>query len=106
MIEITQAAAERLQIMADKKGVELIGVRVAVLGGGCAGMSYDMDFEDTADPDDLVFGDHPKIFVDPKSHEFLKGTVLEFTDGLKGVGFVFKNPNADSTCGCGTSFSV
>ncbi len=106
MIEMSPSAAERLQIMADKSGVELVGVRVAVLGGGCAGFSYDMDFEESADSDDLVFGDHPKIFVDKKSHEYLDGTVLEFTGGLKGVGFVFKNPNADTTCGCGTSFSV
>ena len=106
MIELSGAAAERLQVMADNKGVPLVGVRVAVLGGGCAGMSYDMDFEDTAGDEDLVFGTHPKIFVDKKSHEYLAGTVLDFTGGLKGVGFVFKNPNVENTCGCGTSFSV
>jgi iron-sulfur cluster assembly protein len=92
--------------MANGKGVELVGVRVTVLGGGCSGLSYDMDFESELEPDDLVFGDHPKIFVDKKSHEFLDGTILDFTGGLKGVGFVFRNPNANSTCGCGSSFSV
>jgi len=106
VIKMTEAAAKRLEIMADKAGVELVGLRVSVLGGGCSGLSYDMDFESKSDDNDLVFGEHPKLFVDKKSHEYLDGTVLDFTGGLKGSGFVFINPNADKTCGCGSSFSV
>ncbi len=106
MIEMTEAAAEQLERMAEKAGVELVGLRVCVLGGGCSGLSYDMDFESEAGPDDVVFGEHPKIFVDKKSLEFVDGTILEFTGGLTGTGFVFQNPKARNTCGCGSSFSV
>jgi len=106
MIEMTTAAARRLEVMAEKAKIDLVGLRVSVLGGGCSGLSYDMGFESNAEEDDLVFGDHPKIFVDKKSHEYLDGTILDFTGGLRGTGFVFKNPNAEQTCGCGSSFAI
>ncbi len=84
-----------------------MGVRVKVKGGGCSGLSYDVALADTPRETDLVFGDDaPRVFVDPKSHEFVDGLVLDVSRGLVGTGFVFNNPKAQKTCGCGTSFSV
>lgn len=83
-------------------------LRVMVVGGGCSGMSYKLGFESQeATPNDKVYEkDGIKIVIDPKSYLYLSGTELDFTDGLSGQGFVFKNPNAKRTCGCGTSFSA
>ncbi len=106
MISMTDSCKQYLQEVAERDDTALVGIRVAVRGGGCSGLSYDMDFESTAREDDLVFGDHPKIFCDPKSFKFLNGMVLDVTSGMIGTGFVFRNPNADKTCGCGSSFSV
>ncbi len=106
MISMTQQCADHLEKLAVREERALIGVRVAVRGGGCSGLSYDIGFEDAERPDDHVFGDHPKVFVDPKSMKFVDGLILDVTTGLIGTGFVFKNPNAQKTCGCGTSFSV
>ncbi len=83
-------------------------IRVQVVGGGCSGMSYKLGFE-SADPqaNDKVFEkDGVKLVIDSKSILFLGGTVLDFSDGLNGTGFVFNNPNAKRTCGCGSSFST
>ena len=106
MIEITESAIERLRLVAAEQDVELVGVRVGVTGGGCSGLSYILDFEKEARLGDRVFGDTPKIFVDRKSVVFLDGTTLDFEGGLNGKGFVFRNPNAKSTCGCGSSFAA
>lgn len=106
MLEISDAAIQRLRAVAEEQGVELVGVRVGVSGGGCSGLSYVLDFEKAPRLGDSVFGDNPKIFVDRKSLVFLRGTTLDFEGGLNGKGFVFKNPNAKASCGCGSSFSV
>lgn len=106
MLEISEAAILRLRDVAAEQGVELVGVRVGVSGGGCSGLSYVLDFEKAPRLGDSVFGDNPKIFVDRKSLVFLRGTTLDFEGGLNGKGFVFKNPNAKASCGCGSSFSV
>ncbi len=106
MITMTEACAKHLESMASRDGRALVGIRVAVRGGGCSGLSYEIDFEETQREDDLVFGDDIRIFVDPKSHPFLDGMQLDVTSGMIGTGFVFRNPNADKTCGCGSSFSV
>lgn len=105
-VQVTQAAIERLTAVAAEQGVELVGVRVGVTGGGCSGLSYMLDFESAPRLGDSVLGDKPKIFVDRKSLVFLRGTTLDFEGGLNGKGFVFKNPNAKASCGCGSSFSV
>lgn len=105
-VQISQNAANRLKEVAAEAGVALVGVRVGVTGGGCSGLSYMLDFEDKPRLGDQVFGESPKIFVDRKSLVFLKGTVLDFEGGLNGKGFVFTNPNATSSCGCGSSFSA
>lgn len=106
VLEVSEAAIARLRIVAAEQGIDLVGVRVGVSGGGCSGLSYVLDFEKTPRLGDSVFGDSPKIFVDRKSLVFLRGTMLDFEGGLNGKGFVFKNPNAKASCGCGSSFSV
>ncbi len=82
-------------------------VRVGVKSGGCSGLSYDLKFDKDSVEDDKVFEDNGvKIIVDKKSFLYLIGTTLEYSGGLNGTGFVFNNPNANRTCGCGESFSL
>lgn len=82
-------------------------VRVGVKSGGCSGLSYDLDFDTSVAPQDKVYEDNSiKIVVDKKSILYLIGTTLEYSGGLNGKGFVFNNPNAQRTCGCGESFSL
>lgn len=82
-------------------------VRVGVKSGGCSGLSYDLKFDREKDDDDKVFQDNGvKIIVDKKSFLYLIGTTLDYSGGLNGAGFVFNNPNANRTCGCGESFSL
>ncbi len=82
-------------------------IRVAVKGGGCSGLMYDLEFDASIGDSDQVFEDKEiKILVDKKSLLYLVGTQLDFTDGLNGKGFHFVNPNASRTCGCGESFAV
>lgn len=82
-------------------------VRVGVKSGGCSGLSYELNFDNKKDDADKVFEDNNvRIIVDKKSFLYLVGTVLEYSGGLNGKGFVFNNPNAQRTCGCGESFSL
>ena len=82
-------------------------LRVSVVGGGCSGLSYKMDFDNEAKPMDQVFEDNGlKIVCDLKSFLYLVNTELDFSDGLNGKGFYFNNPNASRSCGCGESFAV
>lgn len=82
-------------------------VRVGVKSGGCSGLSYDLKFDKVLAEDDKMFEDNAiKIIVDKKSFLYLIGTTLEYSGGLNGTGFVFNNPNANRTCGCGESFSL
>lgn len=82
-------------------------VRVSVTSGGCSGLSYNLDFDDTSMPEDQVFEDNGvKVVTDLKSFLYLCNTTLEFSGGLNGKGFYFNNPNASRTCGCGESFAV
>ncbi len=106
MIHVTDKAAEQIKKIMEKEGLPGHGLRVAVVGGGCSGMSYKLNFEKDAAQGDKVYEEKGvRIIVDPKSTLFLNGTTLDFSDGLTGTGFTFVNPNAKSTCGCGTSFS-
>ena len=107
-ISITEKAADKVRGFAAKEDLQEFGLRVGVKGGGCSGLTYQLSVEkDPPRPDDKVIEEHGlKIFVDRKSYVFLAGTVLEYSDGLNGKGFEFRNPNAKTTCGCGTSFSV
>jgi len=82
-------------------------VRVGVKSGGCSGLSYDLSFDNSKSDQDRLFEDNQvKILVDKKSLLYLLGTTLEYSGGLNGKGFVFNNPNAERTCGCGESFSL
>ena len=106
-ITITKEAAEHVRHFAALEGKPDANLRVAVKGGGCAGLSYVLELADEPQEGDKVIEAHGlKLFVDRKSYVFLAGTVLEYQGGLNGKGFVFHNPNAKTTCGCGTSFSV
>ena len=82
-------------------------IRVGVKGGGCSGLMYELDFDNTInDADKVVEDNNIKIVVDKKSYLYLVGTELDYSGGLNGKGFVFNNPNANRTCGCGESFSL
>ena len=106
-IRIDKDAAEHVRVFAQQSGRPDSHLRVGVKGGGCAGMTYILDLVDTPREDDKVIEEHDlKLYVDRKSYIFLAGTILEYSGGLNGKGFVFNNPNAKTTCGCGTSFSV
>lgn len=82
------------------------GLRLAVKGGGCSGLSYDMKFDEKKPGDQEYNFDGLQVFIDPKSSLYLAGIVFDYSDSLKDKGFKFKNPNASKTCGCGESFSV
>ena len=108
MIDISEKA--RKKILQLKQGAELDDsyfLRVGVVGGGCSGLSYKLDFDNESQPNDQVFEDNGvKLVTDLKSFLYLCDTVLEFSDGLNGKGFHLSIPNASRTCGCGDSFSV
>ena len=100
------AASKVAELLADEEGAENLALRVAVRPGGCSGYSYDMFFDSEIAEDDIVrsFGD-VRLVVDPESAELIKGSSLDYRDGLQGAGFHITNPNATRTCGCGSSFS-
>jgi iron-sulfur cluster assembly protein len=109
MITVTDKAVKEIKrIQSSDPTAAGTNVRVQVVGGGCSGMSYKLGFDKEAGAtNDKVFEyEGFKIVVDPKSYLYLSGMTLDFTDGLNGTGFVFNNPNAKRTCGCGSSFSV
>ena len=107
MIAVTSTAAEQMQkLLAKHDGAR--GLRVGVKAGGCSGFEYVFEWEADPQPDDLVFEgpDGVRVWVDPRSHRLLDGTTLDYDTNLVSRGFVFQNPNAKQTCGCGTSFST
>lgn len=108
MITISERAVNKLVTLRQESNFdESYFVRVGVEGGGCSGLTYKLDFDNSLKGDDKIFEDKGvKIAVDKKSFLYLVGTQLDFTDGLNGKGFNFINPNANRTCGCGESFSV
>ena len=108
MIEVTEKAKSRIkELRAEESKSDNHHIRVAVKGGGCSGLMYDLFFDEKISQEDQVFEDNGiKILVDKKSLLYLLGTKLDFSDGLNGKGFQFINPNASRTCGCGESFSV
>jgi iron-sulfur cluster insertion protein len=103
---LSQAAARRVaEILASDPGAKAL--RVEVLAGGCSGFQYKFDLTDAKNPDDLVItAEGATVFVDPVSLDLLSGSELDYKDALMGAHFAVKNPNATSSCGCGTSFSV
>lgn len=108
MITVSERAATQVdKLMAQETLGDDYFIRVSVVGGGCSGLSYKMDFDNEDQEGDQVFESNgKKIVCDMKSFLYLCGTELDFTDGLNGKGFQFNNPNASRTCGCGESFAV
>lgn len=108
MIYISDKAREKVALLKQEAALgDDYFLRVGVVGGGCSGLSYTLDFDNESKPNDQVFEDNgTKVVTDVKSYLYLCDTILEFSDGLNGKGFQFVNPNASHTCGCGESFSV
>ena len=107
MIKVSDnAKRQAIRLMEDEGQVDYF-IRVGVKGGGCSGLMYELDFDnDLKETDKEIEENGIKVVVDKKSYLYLVGTELDFSGGLNGKGFVFKNPNADRTCGCGESFSL
>jgi iron-sulfur cluster assembly protein len=107
MIQVTAKALEKIREAFRKHGVTEGGLRLGVQGGGCSGLSYLFRVEARERPKDHVFEfDGVRIFIDPKSMIYLDGMTLDYQESLLRSGFVFENPNAKKTCGCGTSFTA
>lgn len=106
-IELTAKAVEMAKTALAKEGLSGWALRVGVVGGGCSGFSYNMNFEESPKDDDVIFEvDGLRVFVDEMSVQYLKGMTVDYVTGLHGAGFKFLNPNASRTCGCGSSFAV
>ncbi len=107
MIKVTDTAKKQAIRLMEEEGKDGYFIRVGVEGGGCSGLMYQLTFDNTEKEGDKEFMDNGiKVVVDKKSFLYLIGTTLDFSGGLNGKGFVFNNPNADRTCGCGESFAV
>jgi iron-sulfur cluster assembly protein len=108
MVTVTEKAKDKIFELRNLEAQALDNnIRVGVVGGGCSGLMYNLEFDTEVKPTDQIVEDKGvKIVVDKKSLLYLVGTVLDFSDGLNGKGFQFVNPNASRTCGCGESFSV
>lgn len=107
MITVTVSAKNQANLLMSQDGKAGYFIRVGVKGGGCSGLMYELDFDNEMKEGDQSFEDNGvTVVVDKKSYLYLIGTTLDFSGGLNGKGFVFVNPNADRTCGCGESFSI
>ena len=107
MIKVSDTARDQAIELMSNDNLENGFIRVGVKGGGCSGLMYDLDFDTVTTESDKVFEDNGvTIVVDKKSFLYLVGTTLDYSGGLNGKGFVFSNPNADRTCGCGESFAI
>ncbi len=105
-ITLTEAAATKVKVMIEQEGKSDSSLRVYISGGGCSGYSYGLTLEENTSPTDLVFEEHGvKVLVDPESMKMLKGCVVDYTESLNATGFTVNNPNAESSCGCGHSFT-
>lgn len=106
-LAFTDAAAVKVRELIDEEGDESLMLRVFVSGGGCSGFQYGFTFDQNETDGDTVVANHGvKLLVDPMSVQYLLGAEIDYTEGLEGSQFVIRNPNAQSTCGCGSSFSV
>jgi iron-sulfur cluster assembly accessory protein len=107
-VRLSAKAVEMVKLTRDQEGMDASwGLRVAVMGGGCSGFQYALDFEQAARPTDAVFEvDGLRVFVDPVSARYLEGVSIDYVFGPTGAGFKFDNPKATGSCGCGHSFAV
>ncbi len=107
MITMTDTAIERVKALMVQNHKEGYGLRIGVVGGGCSGMSYQMDLvEQPSDKDKVLEMGGVRVFIDPKASLYLQGIEIGYHSDMMSSSFVFKNPNAKTTCGCGTSFGV
>jgi len=105
--EITDAAAAKVKKLIEEEGNPNLKLRVTVSGGGCSGFQYGFDFDENVNDDDIkIEKDGVTMLIDTMSMQYLAGSAVDFLDGLEGSRFVISNPNAKSTCGCGSSFSI
>ena len=106
MITITEKAASKVREIAESESLDGQGLRLRVVGGGCAGFSYDLYFEDKIDEMDETFEHNGvKLYIDPLSFQYLEATEIDYVEGAHGSGFKFNNPNVKGSCGCGSSVS-
>jgi iron-sulfur cluster insertion protein len=106
-LQFTQGAANKVKSLVDEEGNSRLKLRVFVTGGGCSGFQYGFTFdEEVADDDTIVEREGVCLVVDPMSFQYLAGAEVDYQEGLEGSRFVIKNPNATTTCGCGSSFSI
>jgi iron-sulfur cluster insertion protein len=103
----TDSAADKVKSLIAEEGNDELKLRVFVTGGGCSGLQYGFTFDEVSNEDDTIMEKNGvKLLIDPMSYQYLVGAEIDYTEGLEGAQFVIKNPNASSTCGCGSSFSV
>ncbi|HEN8712057.1 MULTISPECIES: iron-sulfur cluster insertion protein ErpA [Pseudomonas] len=106
-LEFTHGAAQKVKTLVSEEGNDRLKLRVFVTGGGCSGFQYGFTFdEDVAEDDTIVEREGVSLVVDPMSFQYLAGAEVDYQEGLEGSRFVIKNPNAATTCGCGSSFSI
>ena len=106
LIVLTAKAVEMVREAMTRENLNGYGIRLGVVGGGCSGFQYSMDFENAEKDGDMVYEQEGvKLFVDPMSSMYLQGVTVDYVIGMQGAGFKFTNPNARNTCGCGSSFS-
>lgn len=113
MIVFTHAAARKVKSLIEEEGNSTLNLRVYITGGGCSGFQYGFTFDDTIQEDDFVIQEQEgedrtdvKLLVDPLSYQYLQEAEIDYSEGIEGEQFVIRNPNAKTTCGCGSSFSV
>jgi iron-sulfur cluster insertion protein len=106
-ILFTQNAAQKVRALIEDEGNDQLKLRVFVTGGGCSGFQYGFSFEEVAQEDDTALEkEGVTLLVDPMSYQYLAGAEIDYQEGIEGAQFVIRNPNATSTCGCGSSFSA
>lgn len=106
-LTVTAKAIEMVKTAMAQENLQGYGIRVGVVGGGCSGFQYSMDFENESKEGDMSYEqDGVRFYVDPMSSMYLQGVTIDYVQGLQGAGFKFVNPNARNTCGCGQSFST
>ena len=106
-LNFTDSAATKVKQLIDEEGNTELKLRVFVTGGGCSGFQYGFTFDEVRNEDDTVMEKNGvELLIDPMSYQYLVGAEIDYTEGLEGAQFVIKNPQATSTCGCGSSFSV
>ncbi|HUH74744.1 MAG TPA: iron-sulfur cluster assembly accessory protein [Chitinophagales bacterium] len=106
-IQLTEGAVKEVKHLLKEKNLsDAHGLRLGVKGGGCSGFSYLLDFDQAKDSDNVYTIGEVRVIIDKSQEMYLLGTILDFSQGLENRGFVFNNPNAESTCGCGSSFSA